>query len=278
MKANSLIMLAGIVLFAACKSSTDYSAADSLEQFQNDSAKIVKTADMRIKVKNVQLVAEQITKLVDECGGTVVHHTMQSNIVDRHDVMLSNDSVKKLTVYNTTADVVIKIPALIMEPFMDSLNHLGIYVDERKMDIEDRTLNYLSEKLKAQNRQYSVAARGKIKLSQGGADSILALKDDIVDRKISNLKTNDEVKYSTMALNLYQNNTVNTEVVANDDLSNYNSSIFTRTGLALSKGWFFFSEAVIGILHLWAFILAGAGVWVGIRMYKRKRKLSKPVV
>jgi hypothetical protein len=277
MKAKLLMMLAGIALLAACKNSGKFSAADTVAITPNDSVKIVKTADMRLKVKNVQHVAEQVSKLVEDCGGMVMHHNMQSAIVDKQDILLSNDSIKKLTVYNTSADITIKIPSGIVEPFMDSLNHLSIYIDERKMDIEDRTLNYLAEKLKEQNRETSVALRSKIKLTQGGADSILMLKDNIVDKKIANLKTDDDVKYSTITLNLYQNNTVHTEVIANDDLNTYNNSLLTRIGMAFSKGWFFFSEMIVGLMHLWAFILATAITWIGIKVYKKKSKIAKPV-
>jgi len=275
MKAKLFIMLAGIVLLAACKG-RGIASADSTK-VEDENVKLVKTADMRLKVKNVQHVAEQISKLTEQCGGMVMHNTSQSNVINRQDILLSTDSVKKLTVYNTTADITIKIPSAVIENFMDSLNHLGTYVDERKMDIEDRTLDYLSEKLKAQNRQSSVVLRNKIKLTQRGADSILSLKDDIVDKKINNLKTDEAAKFSTLTLNLYQSNMVQTEVVANDDLALYNTSLSTRIGLAFSRGWFFFSELIVGVLHLWAFIIAAVVVWIGIRVYKRKTKLDKPV-
>jgi hypothetical protein len=275
MKAKLFIMLAGIVLLAACKG-RGIASADSTK-VEDDNVKLVKTADMRLKVKNVQRVAEQISKLVNECGGMVMHHDMQSAIVNKQNILLSTDSVKKLTVFNTTANITLKIPSSFIEPFLDSLNHLSVYVDERKMDIEDRTLDYLSEKLKAQNRQSSVALRNKITLTQRGADSILSLKDDIVDKKINNLKTDEAAKFSTLTLNLYQNNAVHAEVVANDDLASYNTSLSTRIGLAFSRGWFFFSELIVGVLHLWAFIVAAAVVYMGIKVYKRKTKLDKPV-
>lgn len=276
MKAKLLIMLAGIVLLGACKSSGNYSTSDTVDTHSN-SVKLVKTADMRLKVKSVQRAGEQIAKLTDECGGLVMHHTMQSNIINKQDIQLNNDSIKKLTVYTNTADMVIKLPSPYVELFMDSLNHLGIYVDERKMDIEDRTLNYLSEKLKADNRKSSVALRTKIHLTQGGADSILALKDDMVDRKISNLKTDDAAKFSMLSLSLYQSNTVHAEVVANDDLDSYKNPLLTRMEMSLSRGWFYFSEMVVDLMNFWAFILAAVIVWFSIWMYRRKRKMVKTV-
>lgn len=276
MKTKLFMLLAGIVLLASCGGHGSYESADTVAN-SNDSTKLVKTADMRIKVKNVQSAAETVSKLTLVCGGRVMHHTQQSNVVNHQDITLANDSVKKLTVYNTAADMVLKVPSDAVELFMDSLNHLSTFIDQRKMDIEDRTLNYMSEKLKANNRQASVEMRKSIKLTQNGADSILKLKDDVVDRKIANLKTDDDVKFSTLTLTLYQNNTVSQEVIPSEDLSDYNSSLFVRVGLAFSRGWFYFSQLLVGILNLWAFILAGAAIWILIWRYQKHKKLTKPV-
>ncbi len=268
-----MALLAGTTLFAACKGPGSGLSADSAKVGSKiDSVKLVKTAEMRFKVKDVRRTSEQISKLTVVCGGTVMHHNMQANIVGKQDIELGNDSIKKLTLYNTTAEMVLKIPSESVELFMDSINNLGNFVDDSKMDVEDHTLDYMVNKLKASNRKASVALRSKIKLTQHVADSILQLKDDMVDRKISNLRTDDAVKYSVLNLSLYQNNTISKEVVANDDLSGYNSPLSVRLGAAISKGWFFFSELVVAALHLWAFILIGGVVWFSINLYKRKKR------
>src|SRR5476651_659496 len=183
-----MALLAGTTLFAACKGSGSSSAMDSakVDSTHSTPVKLVKTAQMRFKVKDVRKVAEQISAWTALSGGVVVHHNMQSNIVNKQDITLANDSIKRLTVFNTQAEMVIKIPNEVVEPIMDSLNRLGVFVDDRKMDVEDRTIDYFAEKLKAKNREASVALRTQIKLTQKGADSLLQLKDDVVDRKVAN--------------------------------------------------------------------------------------------
>jgi succinate dehydrogenase hydrophobic anchor subunit len=275
MKAKLLIMLAGIAMLAAC-SGHSTSATDSV---MTDSAavKLIKTADMRIKVKDVASTAEKITKLALKSDCMVMHHTMQSNVVSKQDLQLSNDSIKRLTVYNATAELVIKIPAYVMEPFMDSLNHFGTYIDERKMDIEDRTIDYFATKAKADNRQASVKLRSKIKLTQGSADTILALKDDAVDRQVVNMRTDEATTYSTLNLTLYQNNTIHAEIVANDNLDDYKAPLTARINLSLANGWSLFTGMVVGILNLWVFILTAGGVVFLIIIYRRKKKEIKTI-
>ena len=274
-----MALLAGTVLLAACKgsgspSATDSAKRDSAQQDSAENIKLVKTGEIRFKVKDVRQATEQISKITTVCGGMVMHHNMHSNIVSQQNIDMPNDSVKKLTIYNSTAEMTIKIPAEYVELFMDSITRMGNYVDDRKMEVEDRSLNYLSEKLKAQNRVASVKLRKHIKLTQRGADSILSLKDDVVDRKISNMRTDEAAKFSVLNLSLYQNNTVVKEVVLSDDPSAYKGPLSTRASMAFSNGWYYFSAIIVGLLNLWVFILIGAGVWIGIIIYK-KRKQNK---
>lgn len=273
MKAKFLVMLAGIAMLAACKGQSE-KAAD----FPVSDSMLVKTADMRVKVKNVQTTAEKISKLVSQKEGMVMHHNMKSEVVSSREIKLSDDSIKKLTVVNVNADMTVKIPSDFIEAFMDSVNHLSTYVDTRTMDIEDRSIDYVAEVLKTDNREKSVKLREKIKrVTNNTADSILAIEDNIVDRKINNLHTEQAVNYSTVTLNLYENNVVKAEVVVNEDLSSYSLPLFKRVGLALSTGWFYFAEFVIGLLHLWPFIIAiGAGAFAIITYRKRKAATQIP--
>jgi hypothetical protein len=272
MKAKLLIVLAGIAMLAACKGRGNY-AEDSVMM---DSVKLIKTADMRIKVKDVQTVAEKISKLTLECGGMVMHNNQQANTISQQDLKLSNDSIKRLTVFNRTAELTLKMPTQYLEPFMDSLNHLGIYVNARKLDIEDRTIDYAETAMKTENRAESVKLRSKkIKLTQGAADTLLALKDEAVEKKIANMRTDQAAYLSTLTLNLYENNAVHTEVVANDDLGVYNTPLSTRLGLALSNGWNVFGDLMVGLVNLWVFVLAIGGVWYAVVYFRRRRKVVK---
>jgi hypothetical protein len=277
MKAKLFVMLAGIAMLAACKGTeervTDSPAVDSLVM----DTILVKTADMRVKVKNVQSAAEKISKLVSQKEGMVMHHTMQSEIVSSREIKLSDDSIKKLTVFNITAAMTVRVPSEFIEAFMDSVNHLSTFIDTRTMDIEDRTIDHYAEVLKTDNREKSVKLREKIKpATRESADSILAVEDNIVDRQVANLRTEQAANYSTVTLNLYENNIVKAEVLPNEDLGAYSLPLLKRIGLALSTGWFYFAEFVIGLLHLWPFIIAiGAGAFA-ILAY-RKKKAAKQV-
>jgi hypothetical protein len=140
----------------------------------------------------------------------------------------------------------------------------------RKMDIEDRTLDYLSEKLKLKNRQELVAQQKQGKVIIKNPVNVMLLKDDMVDQQIGTMRTDAEVKYSTITLSFYQSNTIVQETIANDDPSAYQLPFFKRLAIAMNNGWVLFIEIMLGLANIWVFIMLSVVLWMLYRYYKRK--------
>ena len=269
-------LLIGILLLNACKSKPyelgRKNSADTVAMADTTAAtRLVKTAEIQFKVKNVQQTSDSILALTTKFNGMVMHHQVMSSANETHDVRLSNDSVMRVSAFNTTADMTVKIPSEKIESFLNTVSKLSLYVNVRRMDIEDRSLDYLSSQLKlnSRNQLISQQKQGKIIIKDPGA--VLNLKDDQVDEQINNRKINDEVKYSVVSLNFYQSNTINKEIVANDDPSTYNLPFFSRFGMAFSNGWYLFKELVILLADIWVFIIIGTGIWIFARYYNKRK-------
>ena len=200
----------------------------------------------------------------------VTHHQMGSTVERSEDIRLSDDSVMRVSAFNTTADMIVKIPSEKLEDFMSRISHMGIYVTSRKMDIEDKSLDYLSAKLKLKNRREMIAQQknGKIKIKDPAA--VLWLKDDMVDGQINNQKIDEAVSYSVIGLCFYQSNTIYKERIANGDPSAYKIPFGNRLLMALSNGWALFTELILGLANLWVLALTGVGIWIVVRGYKKK--------
>ncbi len=286
MKTRIFIAIAAIALFAACKgrngsyeianngSSSNADTASS-SAYTVATAKLVKTADMSFKVKNVQQTGDSVFRITAKLSGMIAHYQMGSSIKRSEDIRLSTDSVIRVSAFNTTADMTVKIPSEKLEDFMNHVSHMGIYVTARKMDIEDKSLDYLSAKLKLKNRREMVAQQktGKIKIKDPAA--VLWLKDDMIDGQINNQRIDEAANYSVVSLNFYQSNTIYKERIANDDPSAYKMPFGNRLLTALSNGWYLFVELILGLANLWVLILAGAGLWIAFKTYKRKYSALK---
>ncbi|MDB4922337.1 DUF4349 domain-containing protein [Mucilaginibacter sp.] len=283
MKSKTLIpLLAGLVLLGACKGkhgseefvNNSSSNADTLKVA--DSAilappKLVKTADMRFKVKNVQQTSEHITALTTSYHGLVLHHQVGSSELRSMDVRRGDDSVTRVTAFNTTADITVKVPTDKLEGFMNEVERMGIYINNRQLDISDKSLDYLAARLKLQSRKELVSQQKRGKIVIKNPANVLLLKDDMVDQQIGNSQIDDEVKNSIVTLSFYQSNTIYKEIIANDDPTAYNLPFFKRLVSAIENGWSIFEELLLGLANLWVLIIAGLGVWVVIRYYKNKR-------
>ncbi|MEB0261048.1 DUF4349 domain-containing protein [Mucilaginibacter sp. 10I4] len=281
MKTRIFIAIAAIALFAACKGRNgSYEIANNGNSSNADTAsssadtvataKLVKTADMSFKVKNVQQTGDSISRITAKLSGMVTHYQMGSSIERSEDIRLSTDSVMRVSAFNTTADMTVKIPSEKLEDFMNYVSHMGIYVTSRKMDIENKSLDYLSAKLKLKNRREMVAQQktGKIKIKDPAA--VLWLKDDMIDGQINNQRIDEAVNYSVVSLTFYRSNTIYKERIANDDPSAYKMPFGNRLLMALSNGWYLFAELILGLANLWVLILVGAGLWIAFKTYKRK--------
>ena len=278
-----LVVLAGVALLAACKgkrgSEEFASSADTTVSTSRafDTArletKLVKTADMRFKVKDVQQTSEKITALTTGYKGMVMHHQVESSGMRSVDIRKSEDSIIRVTSFSTTADITVKIPSQKLEEFMNEVAHMGAVLNVRRMDISDKSLEYMAARLKLKNRNDLISQQKAGKVVIKNPTNVLALKDDMVDQQIGNKQIDDEVKNSIVSLSFYQSNTIYKETIANDDPSDYNLPFFKRLGGSIENGWAIFENVVLGLANLWVFVIAGIVVWMVIRHYRNKRPI-----
>jgi Domain of unknown function (DUF4349) len=279
MKTKFLIpLIAGVGLFCACgKSKSGYevvnnSNADSVkvDQVVTLQPKLVKKGSMRIKVKNVEQASNYITALTSSYHGMVIQHEMNASEEGRNNVRLNNDSVLRIITLDKNANIIVRIPTEKLDEFMDKIAGIGVYVNNRYMEVSDKSLDYLSSQLKLKNRTELVAQQKTGKIIIKNPANVLLLKDEMVDQQIANRSIDDEVKNTTISLNIYQSNIINKEVVANDDPFAYNLPFPQRLLMALQNGWTVFVDIVVGLANLWVFILIALGTWALVKLYRTK--------
>jgi hypothetical protein len=238
------------------------------------SEKIIKTADMRFRVKDVQNTKEKLSSAIKAEGGTVAEFTVQSNIQQTEKVKYSADSLLELTSYRTEGLIIAKVPSEKLDEFTNKVAKMAVFVDQQSLKMDDQSIVYLSNKLKNQNRVEAVEQLNKhANKKSNNVETSLSLKDDYVDKKIENLMIDSKVQYSTITLNFYQDNTVKSILVGNDDLYSYRPNFFTRLGLSFQNGWYIFKEFILVAMNLWVWILIGGAAYFSFKYY-RKRKVA----
>ncbi|ARS41449.1 hypothetical protein CA265_18030 [Sphingobacteriaceae bacterium GW460-11-11-14-LB5] len=283
MKRNIIAIAIILALFGCNAEKKDYAGADvvsngELNRESSDSTaveKIVKTADMRFRVKDVQKTKEQLSKTIKAEGGTVAEFSIESSIQETDKVKQSTDSLKEITSYRTQGYLVAKVPSDKLDEFTNTIAKMAVFVDNQSMKMDDQSIAYLANKLKAQNRIDAIEKINKVATKKSAnVESSLYIKDDYVDKKIENMQIDSRVKFSTITLNFYQDNTVKTMIVANDNLYDYRPAFINRLWLGIVNGWTIFKEIIIAISNLWMLILVGIAIFFTIKYFIRKNKLA----
>ncbi|MDQ0969437.1 hypothetical protein QFZ20_004840 [Flavobacterium sp. W4I14] len=283
MKRNIIAIAIILTIFGCQKSNEKYASADTVgtQDLSRETAdstaieKIVKTADMRFRVKNVQNTKEQLSKTIKEEGGTVAEFSIESTIQETDKIKQSTDSLKEITSYRTQGYLVAKVPSEKLDEFTNTIAKMAVFVDNQSMKMDDQSIAYLSNKLKAQNRVDAIEKINKVASKKSAnVESSLYIKDDYVDKRIENMQIDSRVKFSTITLNFYQDNTVKTMIVANDNLYDYRPAFINRLWLGIVNGWTIFKEIIIAISNLWMLILVGIAIFFTIKYFIRKNKLA----
>ncbi|WP_145859253.1 DUF4349 domain-containing protein [Pedobacter suwonensis] len=283
MKRNIIAIAIVLTIFGCQKSNEKYASADVIDanelRVPTDSItaeKIIKTADMRFRVKDVQHTKEQLSKTIKAEGGTVAEFSIESTIQETDKIKQSTDSLKEITSYRTQGYLVAKVPSEKLDEFTNTIAKIAVFVDHQSMKMDDQSITYLANKLKAQNRVDAIEKINKVASKKSAnVESSLYIKDDYVDKRIDNMQIDNRVKFSTITLNFYQDNTVKTMIVANDNLYDYRPAFINRLWLGIVNGWTIFKEIIIAVSNLWMLIIVGVLIFVVIKHFIRKDKMAR---
>jgi hypothetical protein len=235
--------------------------------------KLVKTASVNIKVKNVEQSARSVSALARKFGGMVYNANIQSQEDGRKECKISNDSLMIVTSISPRAEITARVPSASLEDFVFSAADLGYFTESSRLDIDDKSLTYLENILKEKNRKDVLAASSLKKNSIAATEKTIAIKDDVTDREISNRTITADANYSMVTLALYQNPLIRKETIANYVVSDYEPGTGYRFLNATKEGWQYFLGFVLVLAHLWVFILVALLSFITYRYYNHKRKM-----
>lgn len=285
MKKYLIYCVFAITAFGCSQSEKMGESADILNKIENGDtvmeAKIIKTADMKFRVKDVQRTKAQLSAILKAEGGTIAEFTISSNIQQSEKVKYSTDSLLELTAYRTEGVLIAKVPSEKLDDFTNKVAGMAVFVDNQSMKLDDQSLIYLTNELKSINRaEASVAIEKQVnkKNAAPAPKSVgqqLAIKDQYVEQKVQNMAINNRVQYSDVSLSFYQDLTVKQLVVANDNFSDYKPPFFQRLLLNLQSGWFILKEFVLILFNLWSVFVLIAAAYFGFRYYKKQQKKNQ---
>lgn len=241
--------------------------------------KFVRTADLKFKVKNVAKSTYAIENIVSKNGGFVTFTDLKSNINEKSETKISQDSTLETTRLTVDNTITLRVPNTQLDTVLKSMVNQIAFLDSRLIKADDVSLQLLSNKM-AQKRLTShqkrlekgIDTKGK-KLNDitNAEDKVLGRKTESDESVLQNLSLEDRVNYSTVTLYLYQRESVLQEMVANEKSINaYRPHIGLQIWDSLKTGWFMFEAIIAFIMQLWALLLIAVLGILAYRKYVKK--------
>ncbi|WP_136667966.1 DUF4349 domain-containing protein [Flavobacterium sp. H122] len=261
---------------AAQKSIVSSSAA---REDSKSNRKFIRTADIKFKVKDVAKSTYVIEDATSKFGGFVTYTDLKSDILEKDETKVSQDSTLITTKYAVTNEITIRVPNRQLDTVIKTIAKQIDFLDYRIIKADDVSLKLLSNQLAQKRGETSEKRLEKAIDSKGkkldnvieAEDKLDAKKENKDQAKLENLSLNDQVNFSTISLSIYQNQTVRQEMIPNEKSINaYRPNIGLQIWDSIKTGWFMLEAIIAFVFQLWGIILLGFLGWFGYKKFLKK--------
>jgi hypothetical protein len=286
-----LTVLAIATLIISCKKSeapeestadikTDSISSSAAVEKEGSTRKFIRTADLKFKVKNVTQSTYAIENITNKFDGFVTYTNLQSVVSDRFETKVSQDSILETTRYNVENNITIRVPNTKLDTIIKSIAKQIDFLDYRIIKADDVSLKILSNQL-AQNRSKNNEKRiakaidikgKKINDIMEAENNLANQKEQKDNSKLENLSIQDQVNFSTLTIQIYQNESVKQEMNANTkDYNFYKPNIGIRILDSLRTGWYVMLDIIVFLFEIWWLLFISIGGYYLYRRYIKKQ-------
>lgn len=239
--------------YDAVTSSSEVSDAKSMVADSIKQLKIIKSADVRFKVKNVKNATKEIGTIVQHLNGYISDQRFQN------------------TNYKVENRFTIKVPQKHFDTLLDSLIGVAEFVEYQNITSDDVTEQYidlesrLKTKLEVKKRYEAILRKraNSVKDVLAAEDMIGGIQEEIEATQGRLKYLTNKVSFSTIQVDLYE--TVNYV----EEPEDYTRTFFSKTKEGFSFGWNLIESILLGIIHIWPLLIISG---IAVVILKRRKK------
>lgn len=242
----------------------------------NDTTRMfIKRIEMKFRVNNVFQSSLKIEDWCKKFGGFIILSNMMSNVSYAENKKISEDSLLEITHYFVSNKIQLRVPVEKSDSLIRSIYSLIDFLDYKNISAEDVGLQISFNKRRIQRREkFEQNVRKQVKKPSVSGENIVLGKEDEADNSLfENMRLMDEVKYSTVTLDIYQREQLKYTVIPNNEknINEYQPGFFKQLIDSVAIGWKILKEFILMIVRLWAVLLMVILVIVGIKKYRKKK-------
>lgn len=247
---------------------------------KDSNRKVIRTADLKFQAKDVIKATYGIEAIVDRNDGFVSSTNLESNISSQNTTPVSADSSVESTYYTVTNIMTIRVPNTRLDTTLKSIAYWIDFLDSRTIKADDVSLQILSNKLVQKRNTMlqkrltkAVDSKGKKLIEMSDVESsVNSTQQQSDEAMVSNLSLADQIKYSTVNLDIYQRQQVRKVLVANEkDIKSFEPGFGFRIIQALRTGWEGCEEVILFFLKIWWLVIVGIAAIIIYRRLNRKQ-------
>ncbi|WP_348944751.1 DUF4349 domain-containing protein [Chitinibacter sp. FCG-7] len=270
--------------------STQTSAVEQLSSSTNsqtpENRQLIRQAQARFRVKDVYQSSMQIENIVAKLGGFITQNHIESQQYAQHERKQANGRILRLTEYTLNGNITLRVPSAETQNLLHALAPLVLFLDERDFTAQDVALELLQQQLAQARNQSSAQALGNTdSTTAASATERILAQNQLQARQdealIQSKLIADQVAFSTIRLNLYQDRQISRS--EHEDISAEllaaEPAFGERVLAALQAGWKGTLEVIIALSHLWPLLLIAAIIslsWIWHRYKESSAKSTTP--
>lgn len=218
--------------------------------------KIIKTANTRYKVKNIESALYDIKQLMYAQGGYI------------SELRFDNDAYKKQNRFT------IKVPKENFDAMLDGIQKFAEVTDFVNISTTDVTEQYvdvktrLKTKLEVKKRLEAILRKKAIKVEDilATEENLRVIQEEIEAAQGKMLYMTNRVAFSTIQVEIYETVTYKEEPIA------YEKGFFAKAKDGLTSGWEMIENIFLGLLHIWPFLILGTIGVIFLRRWLKNKK------
>ncbi len=244
------------------------SGIDSLKKF-------IRNAEITFSVQNTASATFRIEEIARQNGGFVINSNLNSEIELRQTTPISPDSALETIRYTLHSQLVIRVPYRLLDTTLRTIGRLSEFLDSRQVSAEDVGLQMLEKeltRLREDTYRTDLSHSAENKLNPK-ADRIRDSHANTDQAHLEALKLEDQIRFSTIKVNIHQQPQIHRTMVANTELQAVRKPFFVRMGEALQSGGDILLLLFFGIIDLWGLILLAVVAYFGWNWFQKRKKM-----
>jgi hypothetical protein len=244
----------------------------------------IKTAQIKFRVKHVRSATEKIEDFTASFQGYVKYSSLTNHTENFSTEKISKDSSVESRLIIVENQMVLRIPHEKLDSLLRAMNALIVFLDYRTYNMDDvtsallRNINDATRIKKYSQRQtgHIDTKPSKLKETTQAEESLLDKQKQADDLLVTNKDLEEQVKYATVNLLIYQKPVIVRDVIANfGEYDSYRPSFFSRIAGSTARGWYLLSTIIVFIFNLWGILLLIVLTLFIYRFISRNKIFSK---